>query len=108
MGLLLQDMDSMVRTSMAIKREVDDSRSIWDTGASDKMKESQVSSSSLGNKQRTSTPQGFQRQCRDYQGQGQDQSSQDGRHFRAPSQLEQRVCFRCHQPGHLRWDCSQR
>ena len=29
-GFLLQDMDFMVRTSMAIEREVDDSRNIWD------------------------------------------------------------------------------
>ena len=40
MGLLLQDMDSMVRTTMAIKREVDDAQRIWDAGASDKRKES--------------------------------------------------------------------
>ena len=39
-GLLLQDMDSMVRTAMAIKREVDDARSIRDTGASGKRNES--------------------------------------------------------------------
>ena len=36
---LLQDMDSMVRTAMAIDREIDDSRSIQDTGAGDKRKE---------------------------------------------------------------------
>ena len=58
-GLLLQDMDSMVRTAMAIEREVDDAQSIWDAGASDKRKESQLSSSSSGKKQRTSTPRGF-------------------------------------------------
>ena len=28
MGLLMQDLDSMVRTAMAIKREVDDARNI--------------------------------------------------------------------------------
>ena len=32
-GLLLQDMDSMVRTVMAIKRELDDARSIRDASA---------------------------------------------------------------------------
>ena len=37
-GFLLQDMDSMVRTAMAIEREVDDVRSIRDKGASDKRK----------------------------------------------------------------------
>ena len=31
-GFLLQDMDLMVRTAMAIEREVDDSRNIWDAG----------------------------------------------------------------------------
>ena len=56
MGLLLQDMDSMLKTVMAIEREVDDARSIRDAGASDKWKESQLSSSSLGNMQKTSTP----------------------------------------------------
>ena len=40
MGLLLQDLDSMVKIAMAIEREVDDARSIWDAGASDKRKES--------------------------------------------------------------------
>ena len=39
MGFLLQDMDSMVRTSMAIEREIDDAQSIRDTGAGDKRKE---------------------------------------------------------------------
>ena len=46
MGLLLQDMDSMVRTAMAIEKEVDDARSIREGGASVKMRESQLSSSS--------------------------------------------------------------
>ena len=52
-------MNSMVRTAMAIEREVDDARSIRDAGASDKMKESQLYSSSSGKKQRTSTPRVF-------------------------------------------------
>ena len=54
-------MDSMVRTAMAIEREVDDAQSIQDADASDKMKESQLYSSSSGKKHRTSTPRGFQR-----------------------------------------------
>ena len=62
MGLLLQDLDLMVKTFMAIEKEVDDARSIWDAGVKDKRKESQPFSSSLGKKQRTSTPQGFQGQ----------------------------------------------
>ena len=37
-GLLLQDMDSMVRTAMAIEREVNDTKSIQDASASDKRK----------------------------------------------------------------------
>ena len=35
-GFLLQDMDSMVRTTIAIKREIEDVWSIRDTGASGK------------------------------------------------------------------------
>ena len=54
-GLLLQDLDLMVKTTMTIEREVDDARSIRDAGASDKRKKSQLSSSSPGKKQRTST-----------------------------------------------------
>ena len=65
-GLLLQDLDSMFETAMAIEREVDDARSIWDAEASDKRKVSQLSSSNLGKKQRTSTPHGFQGQGRGY------------------------------------------
>ena len=44
-GLLLQDMDSMVRTALAIEREIDDTRSIQDMSAGDKKKEGQHSSS---------------------------------------------------------------
>ena len=43
-GLLLQDIDSMVRITMAIEREVDDAGSIRDSGASNKRKEGQLSS----------------------------------------------------------------
>ena len=46
---LLQDIDSMVMTTMAIEREIDDARSIRDAGASEKMKESHFFSS-LGKK----------------------------------------------------------
>ena len=58
-GLLLQDMDLMVKITMAIEREMDDGRNIWDAGVKNKRKESQPSSSSSGKKQRTSTSQGF-------------------------------------------------
>ena len=53
MGLLLQDMDLVVKTSMAIEREVDDARSIQDAGLKDKRKESQPSFSCLRKKPRT-------------------------------------------------------
>ena len=46
MGFLLQDMDSMVKTAMSIYREIDDARSIRDTGTSEKKRENQSSSSS--------------------------------------------------------------
>ena len=62
MGLLLQDMDSMVRIAMSIEREVDDARIIREVGASDKKKESQLSSFSSGKKQRTSNMRVFQNQ----------------------------------------------
>ena len=55
-GLLLQELDSMVRTAMAIEREVDDARNIRDVGFKDKRKESQPSSFGSGKKQKTSTP----------------------------------------------------
>ena len=54
-GLLLQDMDFMVRTALAIEREIDDAQSIRDTGVGDKWKKGQPSSSS-GKKQTTSVP----------------------------------------------------
>ena len=51
MGLLPQDLDSMVRTTMAIEREVDDARNIRDAGVvKNKWKESQPSSSDSGKK----------------------------------------------------------
>ena len=57
-GLLLQDLDSMVRTAMAIEREVDDAWNIRDMGVvKDKRKESQPYSSGSRKKQKTSTPQ---------------------------------------------------
>ena len=39
-GFLLQDMDSMDRTTMAIERETEDARSIRDVGTSGNRKES--------------------------------------------------------------------
>ena len=54
-GHLLQDMDSIVKTTLAIKREVDDARSIRDLGANGKNKGDRPSSFSSRKKQRTST-----------------------------------------------------
>ena len=53
-------MDFVVKTSMAIEKEVDYAQNIWNAGVfKDKRKESQPSSSGLGKKQKTSTPRGF-------------------------------------------------
>ena len=99
-GLLLQDLDSMVRIATTIKREVDDVWNIRDTGVvKDKRKESQPSSSGSGKNQKTSSPQGFQGQGHGYQGQGQGRSSLGGRYFRAYSQPGQGSCDHCHQSG---------
>ena len=91
-------MDSMVRTVMAIEREIDDAKSIQDVGASGKRKESRPSSST-GKKQRTSTPQQFQGQGRGYQSQGQ---------VRATSHIGPMTCYYCHQPRHMKRDFPQR
>ena len=58
-GLRLQDMDSMVGTTLTIEREIKDARSTRDVGVSGKRKESQSSSSS-GKKTRGSSSHGFQ------------------------------------------------
>ena len=91
-GLLLQDMDSMVGTTLTIEREIEDARSTRDAGFSGKRKESQSSSSS-GKKQRASSSRGFQ--GRGYPGQGR---------IRVASQAGQMVCYHCQQPGHIRRD----
>ena len=57
-GLRLQDMDSMVGTTLTIEREIEDARSTKDAGVSSKMKESQSFSNS-GKKQRASSSRGF-------------------------------------------------
>ena len=97
-GFLLQDMDSMVKTAMAIEREIDDARSIRDASASEKRKES-CSSSSSGKKRRTSVPRGHSVQGCGYQSQGQGRDA---------SQAGLMICFYCHQPGHRKRDCPQR
>ena len=59
LGHLLLDMDSMVKTALAIKREVDDAWSIWDSSVSGKRKGDRPFSFSSRKKQRTSTQQRF-------------------------------------------------
>ena len=49
-GLPLQDLDSMVKTAMAIEREVDDAWNIRDVGVKDKRKKSRSLPSSSGKK----------------------------------------------------------
>ena len=95
-GLRLQDMDSMVRTTLTIEREIEDARSTRDAGVSSKRKESQSSSSSR-KKQRASSSRGFQ--DRGHPGQGQ---------IRVASQVGKMVCYHCQQPGHIRRDYPQR
>ena len=70
-------MDSMVKTAMAIEREIDDARSICVTGAGDKRKEGQPSSSSR-KKKKASSSQGFQGQGCSYQSQGKIRASSQG------------------------------
>ena len=65
----------MVRTAMAIEREIKDAQSIRNVSASGKRKEDQPFSS-LGKKQKTSISLGFQGRGRDHQRQG---------YIRAPS-----------------------
>ena len=90
--------DSMVRTTLAIGRGVDDTRSIRDMGASTTRKENQ-SSSNLRRKRKTSIPRGFQGRGDGYQGQGR---------VGASIQTGQMTCYHCHQPEHMRHDCPQR
>ena len=60
----------MGQTTLAIEREVDDTQSIQDMGASAKRKENQLSSSSR-KKHKIFASYGFQGRDHDYQGQGQ-------------------------------------
>ena len=76
----------MVRTTLAIGREVDDTQSIQVMGASTKRKENK-SSSNLGKKRKTSITRGFQVQGCDYQGQGR---------VGASCQTGQMTCFHYH------------
>ena len=86
-GLCLQDMDSMVGTTLIIEREIEDEWGIQVTDAGEN-REDQPSSSS-GKRQKTSASHEFQDQ------------GQDG----AFSQAGQMICYFCRQPGHVRRDC---
>ena len=86
-GLCLQDMDSMVGTTLIIEREIEDERGIQVTDAGEN-REDQPSSSS-GKRQKTSASHEFQDQ------------GQDG----AFSQAGQMICYFYRQPGHVRRDC---
>ena len=86
-GLRLRDMDSMVGTALAIKREIEDARSTRDVSVGSKRGDQPSSSS--GKRQKTSTSHEFQDQGQDW----------------ASSQPGQRVCYFCRQPGHVRRDC---
>ena len=92
----LQDMESMVNTTLIIEQEIENAMRIRDAGTGGKRKKSQSSSSS-GKKPKASSSRGFQ--SRDHQGQGQ---------ARAPSQVGQAVCYFYHQAGHMKRYCPQK
>ena len=93
-GLLLQDMDAMFRTAMAIEGEIVDAKSIRDAGTG-KRKEGKTFSSSR-KRQRTFVSRGSQGQGRGYESQGQGRST---------SQTGEMLCFFFQQPRHMRRDC---
>ena len=104
-GLRLQDMDSIVGTTLTIEREIEDARSTRDTSVSGKRKDSQSSSSS-GKRQRASSSRGSQ--SRGHPGQGQMRVTGQAGQMRFVSQGGQMVCYHCQQPGHMRQDCPER
>ena len=89
-GLRLQNMDSMVGTTLTIEREIEDARSSRDAGVGSK-REDQPSSSS-GKRQKTFASHEFQDQGQNW----------------AFSQAGQVICYFCREPVHVRRDCPQR
>ena len=75
----------MVRTTLAIEREVEDTWSIRDMGASVKREENQYSSSSRKEQKNSVSHR-----------------SQDQGQARAFSQLGQMICYYCYQPRHMK------
>ena len=101
----LQDMDSMVGTTLTIEQEIEDARSTQDSSVSGKRKDSQSSSSS-GKRQRASSSRGSQ--SHNHLGKGQMRVAGQAGQMRVASQAGQMVCYHCQQPGHMRRDCPQR
>ena len=98
-GHNLQDMDSMVSTTLIIEREVDDARSIRDAGASNKKRGGaklllQARERSRG----LLFHEGFRGGAVVNRAKGQ---------VWVTSQAGKMTCFHCHQSGHMRRNCLQ-